>query len=650
MRPDLAEGTDRPRARALVLGPRCVAESLAKRFEEEGYAASVSAERLPLPSDPNALSKLRELLGAFAHECGPPRGYAHCVHPGVSVWADRPEISIVGQEFGLNVIAPPARVLSLFANKLTLMAEAERLGIPHLVLDFNPIHSPRELDSVLAHYPRRFPVVLKSVRGGGSEGVLVLHQVEDLERKLPLWLEQLRRNQGEVMLLAERYIEGARHIVVPFARFHDGRFHAFPMTDASLQLRCRKIVEFCPAAEIAPAMERQLAEWTARLAEQSGYTGVGALEFLVDGTRAFLVEGLPRLAADFELWERVAGTNAVSWQLSAIENRHPEPKCRPVREWSAGVCLRLYAEDPLLQLPQPGVVHELSEQREWRFPGSSAELRLPLQGGEDLYESGNGLLGLLLVGSSERLQAMTIARGVLEELWISGSLQTNERFLFELLLHPWVREGIFHAGFVDEEFIPELRPSPELMQIFATVCSTLQTGKGSSDRSRWAVGDQWVKLDPGQLNWVGEPRVWQRAEDAFGISGMVQLADGRKLRVCAYPVSAGRWQVRIGNWFMPVRHVLADPSRVARVAGKPVQHRLMALVSGRVHSMLYRVDSVVPAHDPLVIVESLRVLVPHALPADARVLEWKVVPEQFVQAGQELAVFQIPPSASGLPN
>jgi len=56
---------------------------------------------------------------------------------------------------------------------------------------------------------------------------------------------------------------------------------------------------------------------------------------------------------------------------------------------------------------------------------------------------------------------------------------------------------------------------------------------------------------------------------------------------------------------------------------------------------LYRDGATVQAHEPILIVESLGMLIPHALPVDVRIDRWKVTPKQSVHAGQELAEFQV---------
>lgn len=651
-------------AKALVLGSPSIAALIAEQLEVAGYHAVILEQclrepesgirgavlpPLPVPSDPDAIPKLHEVLRRFLDIAGPPAAsHSHCLHPGNSLWADRPELAQVAQELGFFVVCPPVKVMSLFGNKLNLLTEAERLGIPNLVLSFDPISSIREIETLCDRAPGHFPFVIKSVRGGGGFGLHVVHQPGDFERKLPLWLEQLRRNLGEVLLFTERYLEGARHIVVPFARFRDGRTHVFPLTDASLQCRYRKIIQFCPA-DGSPEVTDRLIEWTLRLAEHFSYVGVGAFEFLVDSSRAFLLEGVARLPTDFRLWEKVGGTRAVAWQLAALQGGDPPEvtasQIASERSWNCAISVRIYAEDPLLQLPQPGYVHEISERRSWSFAGegggmsAGAELFLSLSAGRFIDPESDGLAGLLIAGGRDRSQAMLMARGALEEFWIAGSLQTNQRFVVELLSHDWIREGVFHAGFVDEEFVPEIRPSSEWMRVFASVCGMLASRPrsltdGDPASSRWAVGDQWVRPDSGQLSWVEPPSFWEH-RGLPGVSGVLDMPDAVRARVSACPLSPRRWQVRIGGWVMTVRQVLgASASRKART--RP----LIALVPGRVHSILFRENSRVPAHEPAIIIESLHMLVPHAFPTDARIVAWKVTADQKVDAGQVMAEIQ----------
>ncbi|MGZ6309638.1 MAG: ATP-binding protein [Bdellovibrionota bacterium] len=621
------------RDRALVLcEPGSCGSSgvIVRELAGMGFEITTPDEALPPPADPNAVLEMRRILAEFKAR-GSNSGRS-VLHPGIGPWSERPELVSLSQELGLEILAPPARLLTLFRNKLSLFEEAEKCGIPNLILSSEPLHSVREVEGLVRDKIKSAPFVLKSARGGGASGVLVIQQPEELERKLPLWMEQLRRNFGEVLLFAERYLDGARHIVVPFVRFQDGRFSHFPMSDASLQSRYRKVIEFCPASALEEGTRAQIASWTEDFAARQGYVGVGALEFLVDGERAYLVEALARLNTGFPLWEKACGTSAVAWQLAASSGSRSEPG--RAAEIEAGIFIRIHAEDALLQLPQPGKLSESPERTHWEFPGSQADLLGAAPANSEVPTTGRGTLGALLVSARDLKHAITIARGVLREIWFSGSVQTNERFIEELLEHPWVREGVFHAGFVDEEFLPALRPAPEILKVFAALGAWVRPAEDGGT-VKWSVGDQWVKLDPEALAWVGTP---ERIDEGGlpGVRGRVQLSDGTRPRVSAFPTAEGQWLIRLGSWFYQVKRA---------TVGGPLRRRrkILSLVPGRVHSVLYREGTLVPAHEPLLIIESMGILVPHALPLEATISQWNVSAEDFVRSHQELAELELPP-------
>ncbi len=625
--------------KALVLGSVVAVRLIGHALRELGIVPVPEQDleplsRLPEPFEPGAAQSLRALLKAFLEKVGePPAGLAHWVHPGVGPWADSPLLPQICQELGLVPLAPSARALSLFSNRLSLFDLAESLGISHLALSQNPLHSAREVGALLERISRPFPLVLKSVSGATRFGVLVLYSADELDRQVPLWLQQLELHSGEPIFMLERYLEGARRITVPFVRTRLGGFRVFPLVDCSLQSGLRKWVEVSPAEGLDPSAESRLKEAAARIAESVGYVGVGCLDFLVEADRIHLIEGMARLNSGFCTWEAAAGTSAVAWQVHATLEGSEEPGFHPKPAWQSVVGVRLCAEDPLLQLPQPGAVHELSETRAWDFENAQAwfeagELELP-----KVDSDGDGWVAFLCAGGRDRERALTLARGALGEIWAAGSLQLNQRYLSEILQHAWVRDGMVHAGFLAEEFVPEIRPDLEVLRFLAAAAAQLLPEGRERETGRWAVGDLWVKSEglPSPA-WLGEPKIFEIGA-LPGISGQVLLEDGRKQRLLIYPLQPGRWLGRLGDWTLPVRR---PSSEGKSAAGSP----LVALVTGKVHGLLYREQTRVEAHEPWVLLHSQGRLVPHALSSDARVLKWSVAVGDRVKAGQELARFE----------
>ena len=637
--------------KVLVLGERVTAQRIADQLTHEGYTPVLAHRpdlqgdfqgdrqndlgQMPSVADPNRFEKIRSLFLRFAQECLK-SGSSGWVHPGVSLWADRPELSTLGQECGLSVISSPPRILSLWMNKLIFFFEAEKLGIPHLVQSFDPIYSVREVEAWIAQTRQSLPFSLKPVKGGGGSLGFLVQDVTDLKKRLPRWCDQIRQSLGEAIFYAERYVEGARSIVLPFTRFKNGRVQFFPMVDSSLQYDFRKVIEFCGEVQIDPEVRSQLEDWTFRFAESAGFVGVGHLEFWVDGPRAYLVNGMARLDLGFHLWEASAGTRAISWQLAALQNWSAErfPLIREKADFQKGISLRIQAEDPLFHLPQPGVIRELSHERSWDFPLARAELDLAYQVGDEVSALDSGILAVLVVTGVNDDWVIKIAQGILEKLWIAGSLQTNERFLSEALTHPWVREKIFHIGFLGEEFVPALQPDPEWINLVLCICedSSKSISEKSYDFSKWIIGRKTLEVrsaDRSRFIWTQKPELCV-FESALELKGTVELSSGEVLKVFG-SWEKGRWLMRVGSWY-----VLARPGSVAE--RRP---QLLALATGRVHALFFRQKSLIPPHEPVVMIESLGVFVPHALSRESRLLAWKIQPEEIVRAGQVLAEVEL---------
>ncbi len=637
MRTHLAQDVVGKQDLAVVLGRDFVADRIAEGLKKEGFGVRLEKdfeESLRGPDQTDALSYLKEFLETFHNQ----RGHWNSlwIHPGVSAWADRPELYLLAKQMGFGIFGPSAKCVSLFANRLHFLSLAEELRIPHLVLSFDPVHSARE---VRKHVERivgeegsaPFPVVLKSIRGGGGgAGFFVLHRMEDLEDSFELWSDQIFRNVGEAIFFLERYLEDSRRVLVPFVRFMQGQVQILPKVECSLQWRHRDIVAFCPSFGLDEAMEKNLEAWTEVYANASQYVGLGVLEFLVDGSRAYLIDGKPGLNNNYALWEAaIAPETALAKQFESMtEDRPVREVISKSKNWNVSV--QLYAENPFLELPQPGTIHEVQVPAPYRGLHEWSRMECRIRPAETVGIHTSGLLAHVMAQAPTKDRAVEIVRRALAEFWISGSLQTNERFVLELLEHPWVKEGVFHASFLEEEFIPRWDPPKHVLDLFGWIGHQL-TGAGKQGTA-WQVGDKRIEVVPGRTAWVDLPQYF-KIQGLPGVLGRVRDADGQAHRMTAYPLSGEAWQIRLGTWWSVVRRLEThEPGSVRK-------NYLLSQVTGRVHALLFQEAAQVPAHRALLVIDSLRNLVPHALPFGVEVKEWLVKPEQLVQVGQKLAVW-----------
>jgi hypothetical protein len=138
----------------------------------------------------------------------------------------------------------------------------------------------------------------------------------------------------------------------------------------------------------------------------------------------------------------------------------------------------------------------------------------------------------------------------------------------------------------------------------------------------------WMKhrLPPTEkkLAWTQRVEFWGGFHK--GVKGFFVSESGKLERICVYPIHDKRLVVRLQNWFFSVRR---------SEKGRPLQ--LMALTSGRIHSIFYKEDSVAPAKQTVMILEAHQNFISHRLPVPVKIKKLKVRAEDEVLAGQELA-------------
>ena len=616
----------------LVLGKGALAEQIKNDFLELGLHAQLvggesSSYILPKVTDPDAKVKFEELFKDWASQG------VEWVHPGLTLWSERAEFEGWARQAGLSAITVSAKVLHLFWNTHQLLKMANDLGVPTLGISDDPITSVREIESTIKKLVQNnqaaLPFVLKSAyRARSGYGSRVIRSLEELHEWVPIWMNQLQEQAGQSLLFIERYLESARSYVQPFARLKTGEIEYFPIIDASLAFEGKNWIEVCPAQGLDKETKEKIEDYTQRIVEKSDFVGVGNLVFLCNGREVYLTEGLARPNFAYRLWENVARTKALQWQLYALAPAllHQYPKARPKLQAASPICglnLKIYAEDTWLKIPHPGKIHEVSTTTDWSEGTHEGNLVWDVKSGQDIAWDGSGSVGHLTVFANSWKETLAASRTILKEIWVSGGIQTNERFLFELLSHPWVEESMFYTVFVDEEFIPKQLPEFNWSKLLAGALA--EVSEPLSEKESWIWMNQRLPVDGAEhLKWT--QRIDFTVNGHKGMKGFFQGDGGRPERICVYPLHSHRYVVRLQNWFFSIRR---------SEKGRPLQ--LMALTGGRVHSIFFKEGSKIEPKQCVLIIESLQRLISHRLPIPVMLRKLNVQSEDIVKIGQELA-------------
>lgn len=498
--------------RVLILGTGAAERRIAGRLEALGCSSVLEPEPV--------LSGLKAVLAKWS-------GEVEWIHPGTGEMCRTPQLATFAERHGIGVIGPGAKAVQVLSNRIALFSTADRLSIPHPALGLDPIHGIRELLKITPTYP----FVLRSLRRrNGVDGGWVVRSRGALEEKFPIWIQEQALNGGEEIVYLEKYIEGARRVQLPFVRARDGRIRFYSPVDVSLQGEKHRWMDLSPAERLDEELVAHMEGWSGKLANHLNYVGAGVLEFRVDGARAFLSDAWPGLENTFPLWEIRGGENVVEDQWVALDGG----------EWSriaervsgAAAALHLSAWDPVRDLPRPGRIPDIRLNNGKSTPFLSAEWDQDQSTGEVIAEGGNGEIGRVFIRCRARSKLSEYAGRVLNEMEVGMDLDTNRNYLMEILASPWVREGLVHQAFLEEQFVPTLDPLPRRAKVIPT------RGKGPFLRS---------------------------------------------------------------------------------------------LVSGRVHTILYRTGAKVPAQEAAVLVESLGALVAHRVGVAMKIQKWCVKAEAQAQ-------------------
>ena len=162
---------------------------------------------------------------------------ASLVHPGYGFLSEHHGFaSLCEQTEGLSFVGPPAEAIELFGDKHRSRELATQCGVP--TVRGTPPFGPEDAAALKAflaaaddHSGRAlgYPLLLKSVNGGGGRGIRVVDSEADLVDGFVACASEARAAfGGEGMVFAEQYLPRARHIEVQVMADVQGRaMHRF---------------------------------------------------------------------------------------------------------------------------------------------------------------------------------------------------------------------------------------------------------------------------------------------------------------------------------------------------------------------------------------------------------------------------------------
>lgn len=284
---------------------------------------------------------------------------ADAVHPGYGFLSENDEFARLCERRGITFIGPTADSMRLCGDKMGCKAAMLNAQVPTIPGSPDTVKDADEA-AVMAD-EIGYPVLLKSVYGGGGRGIRLVTNEKELKEAFETVTAESIAAVGKSAILVEKFLEKTRHIEFQMARDSQGNaVHIFER-ECSIQRRNQKLIEQTPSPVVDQKTRDEVGELVVRAADAVGYTNLGTTEFLrADTGEFYFIEINARLQVEHPITELVSGLDLVKLQLD-IANGEPLPFQQKdlVMNGYAIEC-RINAEDTFLDFaPSTGLVPDV---------------------------------------------------------------------------------------------------------------------------------------------------------------------------------------------------------------------------------------------------------------------------------------------------
>jgi acetyl/propionyl-CoA carboxylase alpha subunit len=541
------------------------------------------------------------------------RAGADAVHPGYGFLAENAAFARAIADAGIAWVGPPADAIAAMGDKAAARQQAATHGAPTVP----GYDGDAQDDATLATEAGRvgFPLLVKPSAGGGGKGMRVVQDPADLAEALGAARREAQRSFGDDRLILERYLAGSRHVEVQVLFDAHGHGVHLGERDCSAQRRNQKIVEESPAPSVTPELRERMGSAAVAVAASVGYVNAGTVEMLLtDAGEYFFLEMNTRLQVEHPVTEAVTGRDLVEDQLriAAGETLEALGLGKPPPFRGHAVEARLYAEDPESGfLPATGTVAAL----EWP---SGVRIDAGVRQGDEVSDRYDPMLAKLIAHGATRPEALHRLRAALAETMVLG-VRTNVRFLRWLLDQPPMRDGEMRTDTIAGLHVP----GPPAVGEHHWRAAAL----ASAPESAGPWDDGW------RLNGPAVTRL--RHDEEERSVPLVALDDTpRAVR------GADAIHVDVDGQSLEF-HLAAPPTveeavRHASAHGGDGTAVLVAPMPGRVIAVRAAAGASVHAHQPVVVIEAMKMEHAVVSPIDGTLVSVAVAEGQQVRRGEVL--------------
>ena len=284
---------------------------------------------------------------------------ADAVHPGYGFLSENPDFANLCEKNKINFIGTTSSSMELCGDKMRCKAAMLKAKVPTIPGSPDVVKDVDEALTIANEI--QYPVLLKSVYGGGGRGIRLVTSDKELKGNYESATGESMAAFGKSAILVEKFLQKIRHIEYQMARDkHGNGVHLFER-ECSIQRRNQKLIEQTPSPVVDKKTRDRIGELVVKAAEAVNYVNLGTAEFLrTDDGDFYFIEINARLQVEHPITEFVTGLDLVKLQIDIANGETLPFKQKDLQMNGYSIECRINAEDTFLDFaPSTGPVPDV---------------------------------------------------------------------------------------------------------------------------------------------------------------------------------------------------------------------------------------------------------------------------------------------------
>jgi len=367
------------------------------------------------------------------------------IHPGYGFLAEDAHFAEICESCKIKFIGPSPESIRLMGDKITAKGTMKKAGVPVTPGSDGLIGSKEE---ALKEAKRiGYPVMIKPSSGGGGKGMRICHNDVRLISAMMTSQSEAKASFGNDNVYMEKYIEAPRHIEFQIAADEQGNVVHLGERDCTIQRRHQKLIEEAPSMFLTDKMRAEMGEIAVKAAKAAKYSGVGTIEFLMDGKKFYFMEMNTRIQVEHPVTEMVTGVDLIKEQIKIAAGAPLSVKQEDIKIKGWAIECRINAEDPEHDFrPCPGRIEGL-----YVPGGPGVRVDTHVYAGYRISPYYDSMIAKIIAYGSDREDAINIMQRALGEFMIQP-IKTTVDFHKQVLNNPDFRRGHFSTHFIEKNF------------------------------------------------------------------------------------------------------------------------------------------------------------------------------------------------------